>query len=77
MKKVKSFFMKMLTPNSGVSSSRFYSLIALSGLISMIVGNWLGKTFQEALIYSLAGIVVGVTSAIFIEKIKNKNHEDN
>lgn len=69
---MKKFILDFLKPNSGVSSSRGFGLLAILGLLAMIVGNWLGVKFQVELIISLVAIVTGVAGFNTYDKIKNK-----
>ena len=69
---MKKFILDFLKPNSEVSSSRGFGLLAILGLLAMIVGNWLGVKFQVELIISLVAIVTGVAGFNTYDKIKNK-----
>ncbi len=65
-----SFFEKLLTAGSGLSSKRFLSLYAMLVFTAVVICSLCGINVPDIIIYSLVTIIVGNGAMTYFEKKK-------
>lgn len=68
---MKSFFIKLITAGSGLSSKRFISLLGMVLFIGVVICSLFGITPPDLIVYSLVTIIVGGQGLSLINTSKN------